>query len=151
MTFKLRQNAAVIFFNNRYNNSNKIISTILTFHQKNANKNVAFFNVLSVSFKGNVLLWSDVYAHWLVLGTNQCCIQKPYLLDSMSLYDKFSVSHGTRLIEVAWLWSSFMFILVTVCKEMCIWLCYASLPAFGNPNNRAIYRYGGWLTTVVAR
>ena len=34
MTSKLRQNAAVIFFINRQNNSNKIISEILTFYLK---------------------------------------------------------------------------------------------------------------------
>ena len=49
MTSKLRQNAAVMFFINRQNNSNKTISTILIFYQKkNANKSVAFLNVLSV-------------------------------------------------------------------------------------------------------
>ena len=43
MTSKLRQNAADVFLINRQNNSNKIISTILTFYpEKNANKMVHF-------------------------------------------------------------------------------------------------------------
>ena len=49
MTAKLRKNASVIFFMNRHINSKKIILKILTFYpKKNANKNVAFLNVLSV-------------------------------------------------------------------------------------------------------
>ena len=47
MNSKLRQNAAVIIFINSQNNSNKTISTILMFYLKNANKKVAFSNVLS--------------------------------------------------------------------------------------------------------
>ena len=45
MTSKLRQNAAVLFFINRQNNSNKIVYVL---PENNANKNVAFLNELSV-------------------------------------------------------------------------------------------------------
>ena len=53
MTFKLRQNAAVIFFINRQNNSNKIISTILSFYPKKKKKKngVAIYSQLSIAKK----------------------------------------------------------------------------------------------------
>ena len=61
MTSKLWQNDSIILFINRQNNSNKIISAILMFYP-NTNKNVAFWNVLSVytdhSRNPSVLDWS---------------------------------------------------------------------------------------------
>ena len=53
MPSKLRQNAAITFVISRQNKSKKsfrqsFLSTILAYTRKNANKNVAFLNVLSV-------------------------------------------------------------------------------------------------------
>ena len=109
-------------------------------------------NILVLNLRGQNVQVQNIFVSWCLCPLTW--LRYEPMLHTKNLPAWFSESvwqvHGfTWLIKVDWLWSwssAFMFILVTVCKKMCIWLCYASLSAFGNPNNWVIYRYRVWVT-----